>query len=177
METTSYAKGLEGVIAGESTICKVEGDVGRLNYRGYSVEDLAAHSGFEEVTYLLIFERLPTAAELESFTRSMRGARALNPQVLEMLRNFPGEAHPMELLQSVVSYLSGYVRHRIRHSPTCNCQRTLHQVAQMATVVAAWQRLREGKEPVSPRDDLSHGANFLYMLAGSPPEEEEGANP
>ncbi len=174
MEKINYAKGLEGVIAGESEICKVEGEVGRLNYRGYSVEDLAAHSNFEEVTYLLLFEKLPAFSELADFTASIRKARSLNPEVLEMVRNFPKGAHPMELLQSVISYLSGYVAHRIRHSATCNCRRTLHQVAQIATVVAAWQRLQEGKDPVVPRDDLSHGANFLYMVKGHVPEEDEG---
>ena len=100
----------------------------------------------------------------------MRRGRGLRPEVLQMIRSFPKDAHPMELLQSVISYLSGYVTHKIRHSPTCNCQRTLHQVSQVATVVAAWQRFQEGKDPVPPRDDLSHGANFLYMLKGTDPE-------
>ena len=80
----------------------------------------------------------------------------------------------MELLQSVISYLSGYVEHRIHHSPTCNCRDTLHQVVQLASVVAAWQRFREGREYVQPRPDLSHGANFLYMLRGREPEDYEG---
>jgi citrate synthase len=80
----------------------------------------------------------------------------------------------MELLQSVVSYLSGYVEHRIHHSPTCNCRDTLHQVVQMASVVAAWQRFREGKEYVKPSQELSHGANFLYMLRGEEPQDYEG---
>jgi citrate synthase len=104
----------------------------------------------------------------------MRSSRELSEPVLAMIRSFPRDAHPMELLQSVVSYLSGYVQHRIHHSPTCNCRDTLHQVVQLASVVAAWQRFREGRDYVPPRQDLSHGANFLYMLRGSVPEDYEG---
>jgi len=104
----------------------------------------------------------------------MRASRELSEPVLAMIRAFPHEAHPMELLQSVVSYLSGYVQHRIHHSPTCNCRDTLHQVVQMTSVVAAWQRFREGREYVRPRADLSHGANFLYMLQGREPQPFEG---
>ena len=80
----------------------------------------------------------------------------------------------MELLQSVVSYLSSYVQHRIHHVPDCNCRETLHQVAEIATVVATYQRFREGKEYLPPRRDLSHGANFLYMLRGEEPDPLEG---
>jgi citrate synthase len=80
----------------------------------------------------------------------------------------------MELLQSVISYLSGYIEHKIEHSATCNCRKTLHQIAQLATVIAAYQRLKDGKEYVEPRNDLSHGANFLYMLHGREPDQLEG---
>lgn len=173
-ENTTYAKGLEGVVAGESEICRIDGQNGRLYYLGYPIEELAAASDFEETTYLLLYGRLPTAAELAAFSKKMRSSRELSEPVLAMVRSFPRGAHPMELLQSVVSYLSGYVQHRIHHSPTCNCRDTLHQVVQMASVVAAWQRFREGRDYVAPRTDLSHGANFLYMLRGAEPEEYEG---
>jgi citrate synthase len=173
-ETATYAKGLEGVVAGESQICRIDGQNGRLYYLGYPIEELARHSNFEETTYLLLYGELPTAAELAEFSRRMRSSRDLAEPILAMIRAFPGSAHPMELLQSVVSYLSGYVQHRIHHSSTCNCRDTLHQVVQMASVVAAWQRFREGKEYVKPRQDLSHGANFLYMLRGEEPQDYEG---
>jgi citrate synthase len=173
-EATSYAKGLEGVVAGESEICRIDGQNGRLYYLGYPIEELARESSFEETTYLLLYGELPTAAALSDFSRKMRSSRDLSEPVLSMIRSFPSGAHPMELLQSVVSYLSGYVQHRIQHSPTCNCRDTLHQVVQMTSVVAAWQRFREGKEYVPPRQDLWHGANFLYMLRGEEPEEYEG---
>ncbi len=96
------------------------------------------------------------------------------PPILDMIRSFPAHAHPMELLQAVISYLSGYVEHRIQHSATCNCRDTLHQVVQVASVVAAYGRFREKKKYVPPREDLSHGANFLYMLRGREPDTAEG---
>jgi citrate synthase len=173
-ETASYAKGLEGVVAGESEICRIDGQNGRLYYLGYSIEELARDSDFEETTYLLLHGKLPNRQEMADFSRKMRASRDLSEPVLAMIRAFPRAAHPMELLQSVVSYLSGYVQHRIHHSPTCNCRDTLHQVVQLASVVAAWQRFREGREYVMPRMDLSHGANFLYMLRGREPEPHEG---
>jgi citrate synthase len=90
-----------------------------------------------------------------------------------MIRTFPVGAHPMELLQSVIAYLSGYVDHKIQHSATCNCRDTLHQIVQLASVIAAYKRYRDGREYVQPRMDLSHGGNFLYMLRGSEPEPYE----
>ena len=174
MTKVEYSKGLEGVIAAETAISEVDGERGKLYYYGYTIEDLVANCSFEEVTYLLLYGDLPNTQELETFTHKIRSARALNPQILEMIREFPKDAHPMELLQSVISYLSGYVEHRIQHSASCNCRTTLHQVAQLGSVVAAYQRFRDGKEYIAPRDDLSYGANFLYMLHGTEPDELEG---
>jgi citrate synthase len=173
-EEVAYARGLEGVIAAESIICKIDGQQGKLYYRGYSIEELAEYSDFEEVTYLLLYGKLPTPEEFSHFSQCMRGGRALAPPIVEMVRSFPKAAHPMELLQSVISYLSSYVKHKIHHSATCNCRITLHQVAQIPTVIGAWQRAQEGRKFVEPREDLSHGANLLYMLRGEEPEEYEG---
>ena len=174
MVETTYAKGLEGVVAAESEICRIDGQNGKLYYLGFSIEDLARHSDFEETTYLLLYGRLPNREEMERFSKRMRSSRDLAPEILGMVRSFPKVAHPMELLQSVISYLSGYVQHKIQHSATCNCRDTLHQVVQLASVVAAWQRFRMGEEYVAPRQDLSHGANFLYMMRGEEPDEYEG---
>ena len=175
MENTTYVKGLEGVIADESKVCMIDGQNGRLFYRGYAIEDLAEHCSFEEVTYLLLYDNLPAQAELERFSRKMRESREISEPIRRMIYSFPGGAHPMELLQSVLSYLSGYVEHTIHHNPPfCNCRDTLHQVSQMATVVAAFQRFREGKPYLPPRMDLSHGANFLYMLHGKEPDALDG---
>jgi citrate synthase len=174
MGSETYAKGLEGVIAAESVICKIDGAKGKLYYRGYSIEDLAEHCSYEEVTYLLLYGDLPTSAQLKELMQKIRSSRALSQPILDMVRAFPPNAHPMELLQSAVSYLSGYVSHRIEHSATCNCRNTLHQVAQLATVLAAYARFREGKEYIPPRTDLSHGANFLYMMRGETADTLEG---
>jgi citrate synthase len=174
MAQAAFAKGLEGVIAAESKICRVDGENGKLYYLGYSIEDLARNVDFEETTYLLLYGELPNRQQMGAFSRRMRASRDLAPEILNMIRTFPEDAHPMELLQSVISYLSGYVQHKIHHSPTCNCRDTLHQVAQLASVVAAWRRFHEGKEYVQPRDDLSHGANFLYMMRGEEPDDYEG---
>jgi citrate synthase len=174
MESETFAKGLEGVIAAESTICKIDGAKGKLYYRGYSIEDLAKNCSYEEVTYLLLYGQLPTRAQLEEFSKKMRSSRALSQPILDMVKAFPPHAHPMELLQSAISYLSGYVSHRIEHSATCNCRNTLHQVAQLATVLAACARFRAGKEYIPPRTDLSHGANFLYMMRGETVDTLEG---
>ncbi|NOR66012.1 MAG: citrate synthase [Woeseiaceae bacterium] len=174
MTDIEYAKGLEGVIAAESEICQIDGVNGKLYYRGYSIEDLAQHSSFEETTYLLLNEKLPSEQELADFSVRMRACRDLSPAIQNMIRDFPSDGSPMELLQSVISYLSSSVEHKIEHSATCNCRRTLHQVAQMTTVLATYQRFKEGKSYVESRPDLPEGANFLYQLRGQEPPAEEG---
>jgi citrate synthase len=174
MEKPTYARGLEGVIAAESSICRIDGQVGKLFYVGYSIEDLVAHCSFEEATYLLLYGDLPNASQLADFSARMRAGRALVPEIQDMIQSFPPDSHPMELMQSVVAYLSGYVQHRIQHSATCNCRDTLHQVAQVASVIANYARMQEGQGYVAPRSDLSHGANFLYMLHGQEPDPMEG---
>jgi citrate synthase len=175
VDSGTYSKGLEGIIADETTISHIDGPKGRLTYRGYPIGELARQSDFEEVTYLLLYEKLPSEAELAEWRTRMRASRDLPEQVKDMIRGFPAGAHPMQLLQSVVAYMSSYVEHTIHHhSPTCNCRNTLHQVVQTTSVVAAYQRFREGKSYVSPLMTISHGANFLYMLRGKEPEEYEG---
>ncbi len=174
IDTGTYSKGLEGVIADETTISRIDGQKGKLYYRGYAIEDLAAHSDFEEVTYLLLYEKLPTRGELDAWRPRMRASRDIPTEIRDMIRAFPVAAHPMQLLQSAMAYMSSYVEHHIQHSATCDCKDTLHQVVQTASVVAAYQRYRENSEYVQPRMDLSHGANFLYMVRGREPEEYEG---
>jgi citrate synthase len=173
LETGTYSKGLEGIIADETTISRIDGHKGQLFYRGYSIDELARKSDFEEVTYLLLYEKLPSAEELTEFRARMRVSRHLPGQVREMIQAFPAAAHPMQLMQSIVAYISAYIDHTIEHSTKCNCRDTLHQVVQMASVVATYQRYREGKGYVMPRQDLSHGANFLYMTRGTEPEPYE----
>jgi citrate synthase len=174
MSDVTYAKGLEGVVAGESRICKVDGENGRLYYYGYGIAELASHATFEEVTYLLLYGELPNARQLSEFSLRMRNSRDLKPPIIQMIRDFPRQSHPMELLQSAVNFLSGYVDHKIEHSPYCNCRQTLHQIAQIPGVIAAFHRFRNGQDYVPPRADLSHGANFLWQLNGVEPDREDG---
>ncbi|HUX11488.1 MAG TPA: citrate/2-methylcitrate synthase, partial [Spirochaetia bacterium] len=145
MANTEYAKGLEGVIAAESRICKIDGEHGRLYYLGYSINELAESCTFEEVTYLLLYGELPSQSELDAFSKRMRAGRVLADPVKEMVKAFPRNSHPMELLQSAISYLSGYVKHKIEHDAFCNCRDTLHQIAQLPTVIAAYYRTQNGK--------------------------------
>ena len=173
LESGTYSKGLEGVIADETTICRLDGPHGKLYYRGYSIEDLARGSDFEEVTYLLLYEKLPTAAELAAWRLRMRASREIPIEVQIVVRTFPAKAHPMQLLQSIMSYLSVYIDHTIEHSAQCNCRDTLHQVVQMASVVATFHRFRTGKGYVTPSQYLSHGGNFLHMMRGREPEDYE----
>ncbi len=174
MSDVTYAKGLEGVIAAESKISRVDGENGKLYYLGYSITDLVENCDFEEVTYLLLNGELPDKTDLDLFRKKMRDARELKDPIVRMIKEFPEKAKAMELLQSSVAYLSGYVEHTIEHSATCNCRETLHQVVQLTGVVAGLARIRAGKEYVPPRMDLSHGANFLYQLTGEEPDEFEG---
>ena len=162
METATYAKGLEGVIAAESSICRIDGENGKLYYMGYSIEDLVAHASYEETTYLLLYGELPNQSQLADFGARMKRSRDLAPQIQQMIQNFPPNSHPMELLQSIVAYLSGYVQHRIQHSATCNCRDTLHQVVQVASVIATYARMKDGKDYVAPRNDLSQRRLFLW---------------
>ncbi|MFP4432734.1 MAG: citrate/2-methylcitrate synthase [Spirochaetaceae bacterium] len=174
MAEVQYAKGLEGVIAAESQICRIDGEKGQLYYLGYPIQELVEQCSFEEVVYLLLYGELPTEGQFTHFSSRMRSGRDISDPIKTMLRDFPHDSHPMEVLQSVISYLSGYVQHKIEHDANCNCRSTLHQIAQLTTAVAALHRFRSGEDYVTPRIDLSHGANFLYMLRGEEPSEMEG---
>lgn len=174
MATAEYSRGLEGVIAAESSICKIDGQAGELYYRGYAISELVQKASFEEVIYLLLHEDLPSRSDYDAFHLKVRSHRDIDPKVLEMIKNFPPDSHPMELLQSSIAYLSAYAKQRIQHSATCHCGSTLHQVVQLATVVAASYRISQGQEYIPPRTDLSFGANFLYMLRGEAPGKLEG---
>jgi citrate synthase len=167
-------KGLEGVFVTKTSICRINGEEGRLYYYGYPIEVLEKYSSFEETSYLLLYGHLPNRVELDDFTVKMRKSRKISPPILDMIRSFPRESHPMELLQSSINFLSGYVDHKIEHSAYCNCRQTLHQIAQLPTIIAAFHRIKNGQESIAPRDDLNHGANFLYMLRGVAPDREEG---
>jgi len=160
------SQGLEGVVVLESKICFVDGLEGRLLYEGYNIHDLAEHATFEEVAYLLWHGDLPTRDQLDRLNRDLAAARALPEPVMELMKAFPKDALPMDVLRTAVSALGVYDPDTRDNSTEANVRKSVRLTAQIATIVAAAERLRTGKPPVAPDRDLSHAANFLYMLWG-----------
>lgn len=167
-----YRPGLEKVPATISSICYLDGDHGILEYRGYPIDDLAHHCTFEEVSYLLLNGELPNKTQLYHFEKSLREHRGLRPAVLDTLRDLPKDGHPMHALMVATAATGMYYAHipfhdqndpAVRHYRYDACIRL---IAKMPTALAAWQRLRQGLEPIPPHGDLGHSANFLYMMNG-----------
>jgi citrate synthase len=171
MATAVAAKGLEGIVAANSGICWIDGDAGVLAYRGIDIHELAEHSNFEETTYLLWHGKLPTQAELKEFAGQLAAARRLSPQILAMLRSFPKTATPMEVLRTAVSALSFYDPDEKAVDHNSNVRKSFDLTAQIAMLVAAFDRIRKGKDVVAPDARLSHAGNFLWMLTGEKPSE------
>jgi citrate synthase len=165
--------GLQDVVIATSQICSIDGQRGKLTYWGYDIHDLAAHSTFEEVVYLLWYGRLPKRNELDELHHQLIEHRAVTPEILDLIKRLPPPQHPMEMLRTIVSALSLYDPESEDMSLEANRHKALRLTGQMATVVAAFGRLRDGKEPVAPDPKLSHAANFLYMLRGESPSAEE----
>ena len=168
-----FAKGLEDVIAGESSICDVDGKNGKLIYRGYDIHDLAQNTTFEEVVYLLWNGDLPNTSQLSAFAADLDAARALPEAALALLRQFPRAAPAMDALRTATSLLSLYDPDEGDESLAANKRKALRLTAQMGTLVATLDRLRRGEEPVSPKPGLSTAGNFLYQLTGKEPSATE----
>jgi citrate synthase len=162
-------KGLEGIVATTSAICWIDGDAGVLSYRGIDIHELADHSTFEETTYLLWFGKLPNATELATFTKQLADARHLPAKVLDLLRSVPSDATPMQVLRTATSLLSLYDVDEADSSHDANVRKSLRITAQIAMIVAAFDRIRKGKPVVEADHSLSHAANFLWMLNGEKP--------
>ncbi len=167
-----FAKGLEGVIARETTKSYVDGKNGRLYYHGIPIEQLAEHSTFEEVFYLLFYDRLPTEDELRTFKARMVQYREVPEKIYEMIWDRAGayNANPMAVLRSVVSWLSTFDEDAEEDTPEAHEREAIKIVSKIATITAAIGRARKGLEPIHPRHDLSHAANFLWMLFGEEPD-------
>jgi citrate synthase len=163
------AKGLAGITAADSTLSRVDGEKGELIYRGYDIMDLGEKATFEEVVYLLWNGNLPNQAQLDAFKAALVAKRALPSAVLQMMTNIPNEAHPMAVLRTVVSGLGLIDPHEDDISLEAARKKALTLTAVMPTIVAAWENIRNGREPITPRNDLGHAANFLYMLNGQEP--------
>jgi citrate synthase len=165
------ARGLEGVIALESELSSIDGQKGELIYRGYNINDLAEGATFEEVVYLLWNGSLPTQDELDTLRSELRSERALPAPVLDILRHAPDDAHPMAVLRTAVSSLALYDQEADTMEPAANRRKAARILAQIPTIIAAFDRLRKGHDPVSPLDQGSMAKNFLYMLNGEEPGE------
>jgi len=171
MSTAVAPKGLEGIVATNSSICWIDGDAGVLSYRGIDIHELAERSTFEETTYLLWFGRLPKPAELADFTRKLAEARKLDPKIIELLRTVPASGSPMEVLRTAVSMLSLYDADEKDNSHDANVRKSFRLTSQIAMIVAYFDRIRKGKPVVQPDLSLSHAANFLWMLNGEKPSD------
>jgi citrate synthase len=171
MSTAVAGKGLEGVVATTSGVCWIDGDAGVLAYRGIDIHELAEHSTFEETTYLLWHGKLPSKDELAAFSKSLADARELPEPVVAMMKQFPKEASPMEVLRTTVSALSFYDADEKAVDHDSNLRKAFALTAQVPMIVAAWDRIRNGKEVVKADKTLSHAGNFVWMLNGTKPSE------
>ena len=169
MASTVVNPGLEGIVVGETVLSNVEGDVGRLTYRGYDIHDLAEHATYEEVVHLLLFGRLPTYQELLDLKARLVARRSLPSGLVAMLHAVPRDAWPMDVLRTGVSAISHFLPHRPDGSHDTNVDAAIDLVAKFPTLVAVWDRLRRGLEPVAPDSTLDHAANFLWMRSGERP--------
>ncbi|MGD0681158.1 MAG: citrate synthase [Terracidiphilus sp.] len=171
MSTAVAGKGLEGVVAANSGICWIDGEAGVLSYRGIDIHELALHSTFEETTSLLWNGILPNRLELREFQSQLTLARGLDYRVVDMMRAIPTSATPMEVLRTAVSALSFYDADEKDSSHDANVRKCFNLTAQIAMIVAIYDRLRKGLEIVPPDRSLNHAANFLWMLNGVQPSE------
>ncbi|MGQ9487938.1 MAG: citrate/2-methylcitrate synthase [Armatimonadota bacterium] len=165
------AKGLEDVIAGTSSICDVNGQTGQLIYRGYDIDDLARYATFEEVAYLLWFGKLPNKSEYQQLCEQLSANRELPEQIIKLLYDLPMRANPMHLLRTAVSALALYDPDVSDNSPDANLRKAIRLTARIPTIITTIERVRQGKQPVKSKPELSHAANYLYTLKGTMPDE------
>ncbi len=171
MSTAVAGKGLEGIVAANSGVCWIDGEAGVLAYRGIDIHELAEKSSFEEVTYLLWKGKLPSKTELAEFSKSLADARELPAGIVEMMKQFPRDVTPMEVLRTTVSALSFYDPDEKAVDNASNLRKAFALTAQVPMIVAAWDRIRNGKEVVKADKSLSHAGNFVWMLRGEKPSE------
>ncbi|MDX8413103.1 MAG: citrate synthase [Mariprofundales bacterium] len=171
---SSFSPGLAGITACESSISSIDGALGKLEYRGIDIETLAEHSSFEESCCLLLNGTLPTRSELKVFDSGLRHHRRIKFRIRDLMKCFPESAHPMDALQACVAVLGMFYplpkTEEGDLAPELVTDVCLRLIAKLPTLVAAHSRMRNGDDPIPPRDDLSHAGNFLYMLTGEEPD-------
>ena len=165
-----FRPGLEGVPVTQSSICDIDGVKGELSYRGYPISELASNSSFLETTYLLIWGELPNSQELKEFEREVQMHRRVSFRVRDMMKCFPASGHPMDALQSCAASLGLFYSRRAIDNPQYVYDAVVRLIAKIPTMVAAFQLIRKGQDPIQPRDDLAYSANFLYMLTDREPD-------
>ena len=170
MTVSEYRPGLEGVPVTQSSISFVDGQAGVLEYRGISIEELAQRGTFLETAYLLIWGGLPSKTELEAFEYEIRYHRRLKYRIRDMMKCFPESGHPMDALQACAAALGLFYSRRALDDPIYIQKAVVRLLAKIPTMVAAFQLMRKGNDPVQPRDDLNYAANFLYMLNEREPD-------
>jgi citrate synthase len=166
-------KGLQNIVVGQTKLSLVNGTEGKLIYAGYKIEDLAEYASFEEVIYLLWHGELPTASQLEKLRKALLEQMPLTTDIIDVMRKCPKDATPMAVLRTMVSALALWDPAADDNSVEENRRKALLLTAKTPTIVAAWERIRTGKEPLAPRPDLSLAGNFLYMLKGTEPKQQE----
>ena len=169
METKNI--GLRNIPIADTKISLIDGEKGKLIYRGFDVLDLTKNSNFEECCFLLLHDHLPNKTEFEEFTSKLKKAREIPEQMQKNMRNWRKNAHPMDVLQAFVAALAGYYDEQGTEKEISQ-QRAINLIAKVPTIIASWERVRNDKEPIQPDPELSHAANFLYMLTGNRPDKE-----
>lgn len=164
--------GLRNIEVADTKICSIDGENGKLIYRGYDILDLANHSTYEETAFLLLFGDLPIKEELDDFNSKLTESRRIPDSVTMNMKNKPVTARPMDVLQSSILDLADYDRNRVDEGKTANIERAISLIAKIPTIVAAWDRIRNNRDLVEPLDNNSHAHNFLYMLRGEHPKHE-----
>lgn len=171
--TATSAAGLRGVFAATSSISDVNGEKGELIYQGYNIHDLVAHSTFEEVVFLLWNKRLPKAAELDKTKRALSATYEIPPQIVDLMKAIPRDADPIDVLRTTTSALEFYDPTSRDLSREASVRTAIKLTAQFPTLVAVFERIRNGLDPVKPKPSLNIAANFLYMLKGEEPSAED----
>jgi citrate synthase len=169
--TSTPTKGMEGIVATNSSICYIDGDRGVLAYRGIDIHELAEQSNFEEICYLLWFGHLPNRSELKDLRARLAQERHLDPAIIQLLRDAPGSALPMDVLRTAVSALSFYDADDKKNDHDANVRKAIRLTSQIAMIVAAYDRIRKGKPVVEADRSISHCANFLLQLNGTKPSD------
>ncbi|MCH7648859.1 MAG: citrate (Si)-synthase, partial [Thaumarchaeota archaeon] len=169
METKNI--GLRNIEVADTRISSIDGEKGKLIYRGYDILDLTKKSNFEETAYLLLHDELPSRRQFDDFKQKLAAERTIPKRVQENMGNWRKDADPMDMLQAFVAALSGYYDEEFQDKEA-SYDRAITLIAKVPTIVASWERIRNNKDLVHPALELSHAANFLYMLTGKKPDSE-----